>query len=125
MIPVNLNEVDNLFEIYFGCMRSEYYFIKMIEAFVTPGIEGYGRECVCCVLASAFKKGEEEYFGETGVKLCINEPAVSRDVEIIVSYEEFLRRLRIEYSNYLLNYPKKSQDAIKYFKTLEEKLEKA
>jgi len=116
------HEIDKLFEIYFGCMRSEYYFTQMIKAFTASGMEGYGRECVCCVLASAFREGEEEYFGETGVKLCINEPAVSKDVEIIVSYKEFLRRLKIEYLNYLAKYPKKSQDAIKYFGTLEEKL---
>jgi hypothetical protein len=115
-------EIDKLFEIYFGCMRSEYYFMQMLEAFIKPGIEGYGREYMCCVLAGAFKEGEEEYFGQTGVKLCINEPVISKDVEIIVSNEEFLRRLKIEYSKYLTNYPEKSQDATRYFEMLEEKL---
>jgi predicted Ser/Thr protein kinase len=121
---LNSEEIDKLFEIYFGCMRSEYYFIQMLKAFITSGMEGYGREYVCCVLASAFKEGEEEYFGETGVMLCINEPAVSKNVEIIVSNEEFLRRLKIEYSNYLINYPEKAQDAINYFEMLEEKMKK-
>ncbi len=119
---MNSQEIDKLFEMYFGCMRSEYYFIQMLKAFITPRMEGYGRECVCCVLASAFREGEEEYFGETGVKLCINEPAVSKDVEIIVSNEEFLRRLKIEYLKFLRNYPQKSQDATQYFEMLEEKL---
>jgi len=116
------HEIDNLFEIYFGCMRSEYYFIQMLKAFSTPGMEGYGREYVCCVLASAFRKGDEEYFGESGVKLCINEPAYSKDIEITVSNEEFLRRLKIEYLKYLVNYPQKLQDANKYFEMVEQKL---
>ena len=119
---MNNQEIDQLFEIYFGCMRSEYYFMQMLKAFITRGMEGYGRECVCCVLSSAFRKGEEEYFGETGVKLCINEPAVSKDVEIIVSNEEFLRRLKIEFLKYLSNYSANTHETTEYYEILEQKL---
>ncbi len=121
---MNTNQLDELFEIFFRCMRGEYYFLKMLEAFVTPGMEGYGREYVCCVFSSAFQEGEEEYFGKTGVKLCINEPAVPEDIEIVISNEEFLRRLSKEYFNYLTEYPLKKQDAIKYFEMIKKKLTK-
>jgi hypothetical protein len=119
---MNTHKIDALFEIYFSCMGSEHYFTQMMKAFITPSMEGYGREYVCCVLASAFNKEDEKYFGETGVKLCVDEPAVAKDEEIIISDKEFLKRLEVEYMKFITIYPERKQEVSKYFQKLNESL---
>ncbi len=91
------NDVDELFKIYFSCIKGRY-FSEALKAFEI--YDGYGHECVCCSLASTYQSWEEGYFGETGVKISIDYPAVSTDTIAIVTNEEFYKYIAEESKKY-------------------------
>lgn len=91
------NEVDELFKIYFSCIKGRY-FTEALKAFQYS--DGYGYEYVCCSLASTYQPSEEGYFGDSGVKISIDFPAASTDTIAIITNDEFYKYIVEESKKY-------------------------
>lgn len=101
-------EIKELIETYFWYIRGRY-FIEALKSFSIG--EGYGQECVCCTFPNDYVEWEEGYFGNTGVKMSADYPAVDEDIIYIFSYEEFYKIL-LEKSDEFINKYQDMEDEV-------------
>jgi hypothetical protein len=104
----------------------ELYFMYLSEDFFVEALEHYSNgigycidEFVTCGFSSEYEKGDEGYFGESGVKFEIEPPAYDFYQKQIVEYKDFLvilRKFSIKYKN---SHPIESEKIDRLMKEIE------
>lgn len=98
-------EIKELIKGYFWYIKGRY-FIEALKSFSIG--EGYGQEYVCCTLPGDYQEWEEGYFGDSGVKISIDYPAIDEDMIAIISYKEFYIYLLEQGNKFIDEFPEKN-----------------
>lgn len=112
-------EIKELFNVYFWYMKGRY-FIEALKSFSIG--EGYGQEYVCCTFPGDYQQWEEGYFGDSGVKISADYPAVDNDIIAIISNEEFFQYLIVEGNKFIKQFPEKIDEVNEYLIKIKERL---
>ena len=110
-------EIRELFKVYFWYMKGRY-FTEALKSFSIG--EGYGQEYVCCTFPGDYQQWEEGYFGDSGVKITADYPAVDNDVLAIISYEEFFGYLLEEADKFISEFSEKNCEVNEYLAKIKE-----
>lgn len=81
-------------------------------------------EYMSCHFAKEFPDPrDEEYFGEEGVVFYLDYPAVSEDVVVVLTNEEFYQIVKESYTKYLIKHQGEQEQILKLLRELKRKLE--
>lgn len=78
---------SEIIDLYFDYIGSSN-FLRALEEFSNGN--GFGILDVGCDFAHNFNEWDEGYFGNSGIQIIFSEPLVEKDIEIIISENEFL-----------------------------------
>lgn len=95
------NSVNKLIDLYYFAI-GDSNFIKALEKYCKG--QGFGNEHIWCLFAGELEEWEEGYFGEDGICYFFDQPAVDKDVTLVLNYHAFYVYLKEASQAYLLRH---------------------
>lgn len=111
--------LDELFKVFFWYLEDRY-FLEALSLFAN-GI-GYRRDSVSCNFCWEYSKDDENYFGDTGVRISENIPGTEEEIYEIVSFKKFYSYLFDESVNYSNRFPEEINEVTDYLFNIRKRL---
>lgn len=96
----NENLITNFYDILFDWREKKV--IDVLKGYCDLKGNAVNEE-MRCFFSNEFPRNDEEYFGEEGVAFYFDNPAVSDDCIVILTYKEFYKVVKKRYESYANN----------------------